>query len=162
MQIKVNKKKLPDTLWALLETAVNDSKLVEKNPGYQLAPGDTWHDAPDEEGGKCVVCMAGSVISCTLKVPRELTVTPDDFSEGLSSKLHAIDCMRTGDVEEAYEVLIGEGCHCEGCPGNKAEVAKSALAEASEAIKEAFDDKKDRATWPAYLKAAKILKAAGI
>ena len=76
-------------------------KRYESNMHY-------WHNREKFFGAKCQVCLGGSILANTLKVPIDKTINVDkdeDITEDLRNKLFAINYMRVGDFIEAYRIL---------------------------------------------------------
>ena len=93
---------LPDTLYGLLELAMEDYEKVLQDDRYEVKMA-AWH-APIEEG-KCEVCLAGAVMSKTLRVDIDNFAYPNSFIDTIERKLLAINALRTGDIAEAgYQI----------------------------------------------------------
>ncbi len=100
--------KLPDKPSELIRVALADLEKCEKDPGYKIEM-DVWHE-PRSEGGKCEVCLAGSVMAKTLSVDRIMDADPSEFPEAVHLKLCALDSFRCGEVTEAFlGMRIGDG-----------------------------------------------------
>lgn len=91
--------KLPDLPSALIRVALADLAKVEAMPEkYEINMGD-WHFPI---GGRCSVCLAGSVMAMSLGAPPDQEFEPRDFSAGCEAtyfKLKALDWFRTGKVQ---------------------------------------------------------------
>lgn len=115
MPINVNTpppKKLSD----LIDLAINDARNLNRDRYTPL--WSTWHE-PHEEPGRCMMCLAGSVIAGTLGYPIGTTVevttkelattttaaTVDD--DGWREALWALDSAREGDWIGAFSALHG-------------------------------------------------------
>ena len=98
-------KTLPNKASDLLELAMKDMKMIEKNPLYIIDMG-SWH-SPEFQSFEfdCAVCLAGCVMANTLKVNPELPREPEDFNNDIKHKLYAIDDLRQGHVIDALESL---------------------------------------------------------
>lgn len=94
---------LPNSLPDLIDVAAADMEKVMADPRYKLNMG-TWHEGRSFERA-CVVCLAGSVMACTLKVPVDHTAWLTDFSYDVSRKLSAINDVRLGYIYDAYRNL---------------------------------------------------------
>ena len=109
--IKISKSKLPDTPSALIRVALADLQKCIDDPMYKIDMR-TWHK-PVDNGKHCSVCLAGSVLAKTFKVPpRESVPTPRPFARRFSSdckKLLALNSFREGAF---FEGLILMGVHC--------------------------------------------------
>lgn len=153
-------KKLPDKLSDLLELAVKDAKKIGKDPRYELDMSNNWHMYIEDEK-KCRVCLAGSVMACTLNVNPTETVYSYDFSLDTSDKLEALDRLRTGDL--FFDLLSEEDePHLFWKKDLKPQFDVKLVKKAKNLINRSFDSAKGRASWDAYLKAAKLLRKAGL
>lgn len=100
-------RKLPNKMSELILLALRDLKKIEKLKSYEVDMRE-WHTAPEDtygESTKCQVCFAGSVISRTLKMPKNKTVDMSMFSNKMSNKFYALDSLRQGYVGSAYRAL---------------------------------------------------------
>ncbi len=99
---KIKKVSLPYKLSGLIKLAIKDLKLVMKDKRYQLALASEWHYPTLDN--KCLVCLAGAVLakSCGVKINQEAGPYEPKFSS-IESRLLAIDSMRQGYFEEAYD-----------------------------------------------------------
>jgi hypothetical protein len=96
---------LPNTLSELLALAIEDMRVIAKDPRYELDM-NLFHSPI---GDKCYVCLAGSVMARTLKLPPGENYIPDEFDKDTFNKLYALDALRIGDlVEAAFELGIKE------------------------------------------------------
>ena len=85
----------PEKLSEALRMAIEDFKAIIKNKkhGYYIDL-DFWH-IPREDG--CAVCLAGSVLAKTLKMPININITPTyfkDLSEKMKHFLRSINHFR--------------------------------------------------------------------
>lgn len=99
-------KTLPDKPSELIRIAIADLKKVESMNKYTVDMG-AWHD-DDKMDSTCHVCMAGSVIACTLdKTGKEHwpNLSPYDFDLDTESKLRAINYLRMGSVGRAFDAI---------------------------------------------------------
>jgi hypothetical protein len=97
--------RLPDLPSDLLTVALVDLAAAEQNPRYRINMG-TWH--VPEEDGRCMICLAGATMAGTLGMNPSKELDPSDaevLEEGLGDKLKALDSLRTGELEEAMEIL---------------------------------------------------------
>jgi hypothetical protein len=98
---------LPNTLWELLEVALNDLAAVEQDPHYEVHMG-VWHDGGIAAPGACGVCLAGAVMAKRLHISPSVFITPSHFDAStLRDKLLSIDYLREGLVPAAAESLYG-------------------------------------------------------
>lgn len=144
---------LPSKLSELLELAVRDALTCEAEPArYRLDMG-SWH-SPGRDG-VCHVCLAGAVLAQTLGVPAGKWVTWDSVED--QAELVAINEMRIGSFSDA--------AICLGLAHDDL-----ALEEASELVRENLPNLGDegdeapdyRAPWETYLRAASVLREAGL
>jgi hypothetical protein len=110
------KDNLPNTLHELLGIALKDLKAIEAKKNYKIDMNN-WATFDSRDSSKCSVCMAGSVIVGTLGIPFSRTLSneagkiygdlePESFTVGkITEKLHAINCLREGDISSALEYL---------------------------------------------------------
>lgn len=153
--------KLPDKRSELIRLAVRDAIKISQNPAYKLNMGQ-WHSTTfwSEEQGeivkdkRCNVCLAGSVMACTLKARIDKEITPSFFNKDLSSKLNLINNWREGNgdlwnVDYLYDQELTEK-------------QRKAINEAQCIISENYDEELMRADWITYFSAANILEEAGL
>ena len=120
-------------LSVLLNLALNDLELINKDPNY-IINMEYWQK--ETKGKPCEVCLAGSVLAKTFKVPRvdiawlenvtgsKETSDKLGIGEHLINKLKAIDYIRSGDLimallhlghteeEEAVDSIEDEVNYC--------------------------------------------------
>ena len=92
---------LPDTMACLLETAITDARALDRKvytPHY-----DKWHQPYFE--GRCFVCLAGSFIARTLEIHHTDRATARTFDRRTSDLLDAIDHMRHGRWNFAFQLV---------------------------------------------------------
>jgi hypothetical protein len=94
---------LPEKLSDCLEVALTDLEKCEKDKRYRINMGD-WH----KPNGKCAVCLAGSAMACTLKVPIRTHLEPWQMDRHNSRRLRAINHLREGDIRQAVNDLALE------------------------------------------------------
>jgi hypothetical protein len=87
---------LPDLPSALIRVALADLAKVEAMPeAYKVHMG-YWH-LP--WAGKCIACLAGSVMAMTLNAPPDDEFAPADFrATGNNHKLFALEWFRRGNI----------------------------------------------------------------
>lgn len=102
---------LPRKMSALIDLALADLELAEKSKDYVIDMGE-WHRAPSsdpyDDDNLCSVCLAGSVMAFSLKANKVKTYEPEFIPESMgdnTDQLLAINCLRTGSVQEASEIL---------------------------------------------------------
>jgi len=115
---------LPEKPSALIRLALSDLEKASISPEYSIDMG-RWHSRQSAYGEKlefCRVCLAGSVMAMTLKVPHdaeiEIDSKPFEIDAGVpvfdnlkdipietQRKLYAINDFRTGNVFGAMEFL---------------------------------------------------------
>lgn len=150
----MKKQKLPNKPSALLRVAVADAKKIEQTPGYCLNMG-SWHRAAAdsfsyEPNDACEVCLAGSVMACTLQANRNRSYDPEDFDQATSDKLRFIDDMRIGQLELLQNSVMFDDDNL-----------KDRIAAVGDFISKHVRGDVDRAPWWIYLKAADRLEALG-
>jgi len=91
---------LPDKPSDLIELALADLIKCERSPKYEIDMS-FWHAA----NGICTVCLAGSVMAQSLGVSYNKNSLPSYFESDEKSKLRALDCLRNGNVEQAFSSL---------------------------------------------------------
>lgn len=105
MKQRARMKKLPDKLSELILLALDDLELCEADPRYVIDMG-FWHLPNFPEDGQCSVCLAGSVMSQTLKVRIGTNKCPSNTSQ--HHKLRALDYIRRGDLPTSlHEMGVG-------------------------------------------------------
>ncbi len=96
-----NKVKLPNKASDLIDLALHDLELCERNSKYKINM-QNWHKLKDDN--LCHVCLAGSVIAQTLKYPMK-TVLPCHIIN-YELELLTLDRFRIGDVMEGLCMYI--------------------------------------------------------
>lgn len=92
------KKALPDKPSELIRLALSDLKKVEASSAYGIKMS-TWHEPEvTEEGTKCYVCFAGSVMAMSLEADPGKMIDPSVFVSDIRYKLLALNHFRLGDV----------------------------------------------------------------
>ena len=90
--------KLPDMMAGLLETAINDARGLDR---YRYMPdSDHWYNTSNRSS--CEVCLSGSVIARSFRIPPNRDCVPHMFSELTMRKLEALDSMRSGHWWHAF------------------------------------------------------------
>lgn len=156
---------LPNKLSQLLRLAVADAQKCEAMPEKYRLDMAVWH-LPDEESGKCAVCMAGSVLAQTLRADPGTLVGIRDTGYENESKLAAINLMRAGSFYSAY-LELNDG---DEPSANQEPILETAgdLVLSNYKPDHAPEDGEDatelfgRAGWDTYLKAAAVLEEAGL
>jgi hypothetical protein len=144
---KTKKIKLPNKLSGLLEIAVTDMQKIRRRKGYVLNMS-TWH-TPDIVAGKpCHVCMAGSVMACTLSVPSSEFAEPGSSTE-IDRKLRAINQMRIGNFAIAYSIGTGKTADDE---------LETELYRIGDFVGSQYSENDERAPDRVYRKAVKMLR----
>jgi len=110
---------LPNTLHELLSGAMKDLEKIEYeirngNKQLQINMGD-WHCVYDDDCGGdkplCSICLAGCVMREELDISDDEYMCPSDFEdETICNKLEAINSLRMGDVEEAFNLFYDGDC----------------------------------------------------
>ena len=92
---------LPATMAGLLETAICDSRKLNKL--FYYPHFEEWHQGHSHTlSSFCEVCLAGSVIARTLQVSAEDSISPSSFDKRTHHLLLALDDMRNGDWLYAF------------------------------------------------------------
>jgi len=87
--------------WTLIRDAIQDLELQEKQAGVRIDMG-IWHDLG---GGVCYQCLAGSVMSRRLGADTDDHASPDNFPGDVRARLRALNLLRAGEVNAAYNHL---------------------------------------------------------
>jgi len=98
---KTNENVLPEPGGALLKLALDDLEALLTDDGYWIH-ADVWHTM-DVSGKRCMVCLAGAVLSRTMGVPREQNLswpTDGNFGPGDVDSLVWLDEARCGCGED--------------------------------------------------------------
>ena len=106
------KKALPDKPSALIRLAIRDLIATEKHR-HDVIRMDVWcvpiWDEPKATVSKakgCEVCLAGAVMRRSLQTsPSEGIVFPQDFPDGITAKLDALDEFRIGHCSVGLEQM---------------------------------------------------------
>ncbi len=108
--------KLPDKPSELIRVALADLRKCEEDPCYEINMAE-WH-AP--HGGRCEVCLAGSVMAQSLGADPDCSHSPKQFSEGaFNLKLCALDEFHEGCLAEGLDMMglkIPDGLEDEPVP----------------------------------------------
>lgn len=94
------KNELPDKPSELIRRALQDMEAVEKMPQYMINLS-TWHEP---KGDVCEVCLAGATIAAQ-GFPSNKTIWPYDFDDKTWAKLSALNYLRIGWIENAFDYL---------------------------------------------------------
>lgn len=86
---------LPRIPSQLIRLALADLKKVEAMPDKYKVEMWEWHEPTISK--KCVVCLAGSVMACTLNMNINKSYGPSDFPEN-AVQLFVLDCFRNGNI----------------------------------------------------------------
>jgi len=89
----------PDTMHGLLAMALKDYDIVVQNPLYRIDM-DSWHrPTVDSDGAsRCMVCLAGCVMSATHNTPFMDSANPYEFSDEWESAFETLDVLRRGVI----------------------------------------------------------------
>lgn len=93
--------RLPSTMSGLLEAAIKDARAIDRSRYMPFS--EEWHNALNSS--VCEVCLAGSLIAQTLRIPFDLDFAPFMFSETTMRKLEAVDSMRCGFWRRVFDLL---------------------------------------------------------
>lgn len=92
---------LPETMAGLLQCAIDDARKLDRADYYPNY--NQWHESLPILGiPLCQVCLAGSVIAGTLRIPYSDSCTPASFDSQTNNLLHAINDMRSSCWEYAF------------------------------------------------------------
>ena len=96
---------LPTKLSALIELAISDAHKLDREiyyPSFAM-----WHSSHDsyENGASCAICLAGAVIAGSLRQPHEVTVSLGSYPIQTCNSLFALNAVRAGDIEAAFEEM---------------------------------------------------------
>lgn len=94
--------KLSDKPSELILQALEDLEWVEAQPEKYVIDMSEWHLPV---GGKCEVCMAGSIMARRLGIHHDESVTACSFPLNTGNKLNAINELRLGNISGAFECL---------------------------------------------------------
>jgi len=95
------------TLHQLLGLAYNDMVALKKDDRYRFNVLE-WHHKT-ESLAKCSACVAGAIMSGTLKVHPDSNADPGDFDIRTSTLLDVVDSIRTSSAVEASNELSSAG-----------------------------------------------------
>ena len=84
--------RLPDTLHGLLSLTIADARTLDRE--QYLPSYSDWHYPSSD--GRCLICLAGCVLSSSLGSSPKVDDRPSYHSDGLRLKLEAIDNARCG------------------------------------------------------------------
>jgi hypothetical protein len=97
--------RLPDKLSELIRVAVKDIQQCMIDPAYKINMG-TWH-SPITGSGVCMVCLGGSVLAQTLKVPPSSYTAPFHWDADTQRKLEFLDGIRGGSFWPPINLVVG-------------------------------------------------------
>ncbi len=89
-------------LYELLESALEDFKKCEANPNVTIYMEDwiLWYNRTE-----CKVCLAGAVL-----YQRGIRDWEQISNSEVRAEMYAINALREGRINDAYEYLHGESC----------------------------------------------------
>lgn len=102
---------LPDKPSELIRVALEDLAKIEDDPQFtidmhQWFARDFTEDHAGNRATVCFACAAGAVISQRANIPTgAVYLDPQDFSDEVCNKLHAINRLRLGEVGVACLAL---------------------------------------------------------
>lgn len=95
--------KLPTKLSACVRLALEDLRAVEKaKKTYKIEMNRTYH-SPNITTKQCIVCFAGAVMAKTMNLNPKQDLEPSDFNYHNRARLYALDHLREGNVESAFQ-----------------------------------------------------------
>ena len=108
-------------------------------------------------GDKCLVCMAGAVMACSLGASPNEDLVPENYSSAIADKLEALNAVRAGNINIALRRLKGS----DFCPSD---VQEGVIDEAGGEILDALHTSTIARLAPAktYLKVADALEKVGL
>jgi hypothetical protein len=95
-----------NTLHGLLTIALADLERVLADPRYEIDMA-CWHEPVTGDEGLCQVCLAGSVMAKSYVLSPDENVHPIMFGPAAAQRFKALDCLRSGNIIEAYTFLHG-------------------------------------------------------
>ncbi len=95
-------RKLPNRLWSLLKTALDDLRRIERLRKYEVQMGSWIEFSP---GGVCEVCLAGAAVAMRT---RGLGIDLAECNVKTPPKMWALNNLRGGDVTSAI-LNLAEG-----------------------------------------------------
>lgn len=101
----MNTKNVPKKLWQWIDAAEKDVLEVADDPAYLLNM-EVWH-LPDDGVGH--VCLAGAVMSRTLKMTKDYSAGVAMLPQKIRGPLTALDDFRALDFIECLEKLYPGG-----------------------------------------------------
>ena len=104
---------LPDTLADTLSLALKDARSLDHST--YLPHCLCWHGFSTDHPGRCVICLAGSIISQSFNVHHHAVTTPGFYPVSIERKLRAVNLVRTGNYYEALTLFhtnpVAENLH---------------------------------------------------
>lgn len=94
---------LPSTLHETLSIAIDDARALDRDT--YLPHGRFWHGYSTEHPDRCLVCLAGSIISRTFEAEPTDVTSPGNFSDQTERKLRAVNHCRVGDYSFAFAMF---------------------------------------------------------
>lgn len=136
-------------LHQILKIALHDLRAAEKSKKYVI---DMYEWYAPAEGGKCQVCLAGSVMAgryksvCDKKLKEyPHGISPEvlrDYDEA-TAKLDALNALRCGDVGDAAHLLHGETEYC----GYRYDISKCPYAKYHKLDRQVMPYDDNRESW---------------
>ena len=111
-----------NTLWEILEAALEDVRKVEAMPDIKIDLG--FLISGNDERGICTVDMAGATLIQRCGISRAIPCEPQYLPEELEKRCYALDYLARGDVEFAYEEIYNDGIQWDDCNIYDKEVAR--------------------------------------
>lgn len=97
--------KLPDKLSDLIDLAVTDLEVIEKNPRYKVDMS-RFHTG----GDPCLVCFAGAIMANTFGVSCKEQAHPWEFPEHTENRLYTLNYIRDYRINDAIKFFHGTPC----------------------------------------------------
>ena len=102
------KSKLPEKPSALIKVALKDLAKIERSRKYKVNMG-FWHRTAPGKKAKCEVCLGGSVLAKTLKVPFRQTLQTHEigveYGQDVGQKIIALDRFRRGQLMNGLQEM---------------------------------------------------------
>ena len=102
---------LPNTLHGLLKVALDDLEVVRGKKEYKVDMKEWYNES--RKRGKCIVCLAGSVMARILKYKYtyRIILAPWNFKNSLDTKLYTIEEIRRFGLINAFSWTYIDGIY---------------------------------------------------
>ena len=116
--------KLPDKPSKLIKIAVRDMEKCMRDSRYEIDMR-VWHGPGFT--GKCKVCLAGSVLAKTVKLPIAIDYCTTRLDDNIDNKLALLDEFRKGYFDSIGRNDLTNAFSCQWDANNPQEVAENLL-----------------------------------